>query len=435
MNSAPAKLAKQGPDLSESRLRRRQRAEKRFRFYGIASILLAVGIVALLFVAVALKGYTGFLQTRIAVDIDFDSTLAAKLENAPSDSAKAREMTILVRKALENNFAQPFDRAQRKELAEMLSASAGDEALQAWRDDPSPMGKKAALSLLASDTIDMLAKGTIDRNLPEQSRSVSDQQIAWFDRLKQEGRIKTSLNRGFFISGDSREPELAGIGGALMGTLMTIFVAFVLALPVGIATSIYLEEFAPKNRFTDFIELNINNLASVPSIIFGILGLAVFLGFFGLPRSAPLAGGMVLSLMTLPALVISTRSSLRAVPPSIRQGAFAVGASKQQVVFHHVLPLSMPGIVTGAVIGISRAMGESAALLMIGMVAFIAQVPLSLTDPATVLPVQIYLWADNPERGFVEKTNAGILVMLALLLAVNCIALILRRIFDRGERL
>jgi phosphate transport system permease protein len=242
--------------------------------------------------------------------------------------------------------------------------------------------------------------------------------------------VHKAFNLDFFTAGDSREPEQAGLGGALMGSFLTILVALVLALPVSVAAAIYLEEFAPRNRLTDLIEININNLAAVPSIVFGLLGLAVLLGFFGLPRSAPLVA-LVLALMTLPTIIIATRAALRAVPPSIREAALAIGASRQQVIFDHVLPLAMPGVMTGAIIGTARAMGESAAVLMIGMVAFIVDVPSSITDPSTVLPVQIYLGADSPERAFVERTSAGIMVMLAFLVAMNALAVIIRRRFER----
>jgi phosphate transport system permease protein len=277
----------------------------------------------------------------------------------------------------------------------------------------------------------MLAKGRIPRDVAEADRPIKDQQVGWFDKLDQAGRIVSSFNTGFFTTGDSREPEQAGVGGALMGSLLTIFTAIVLSLPISVAAAIYLEEFAPKNRITDIIEININNLAAVPSIVFGLLGLAVLLGFFGLPRGAPLVGGMVLSLMTLPTIIIATRAALKAVPPSIREAAYGVGASKQQVVMHHVLPLAMPGIMTGAIIGTARAMGESAAVLMIGMVAFIFDIPKGITDPSTVLPVQIFLWADAPERAFVERTSAGIMVMLVFLVLMNAAAVLVRRKFER----
>jgi phosphate transport system permease protein len=277
----------------------------------------------------------------------------------------------------------------------------------------------------------MLVKGHIDRKLPESDRRVKDQTVGWVERLESEGRIEKRFNIIFFTHGTSREPELAGIAGALMGSFYTLALTLLFSFPIGVGAALYLEEFAPKNRWTDLIEVNINNLAAVPSIVFGLLGLAVFLNFFGLPRSAPLVGGLVLTLMTLPTIIIASRASLQSVPPSIREAALGVGASKMQMVAHHVLPLALPGMLTGTIIGMARALGESAPLLMIGMVAFIVDIPGGFTDPATVLPVQIYLWADSPERAFVELTSAATMVLLAFLIVMNAAAVILRRRFER----
>jgi phosphate transport system permease protein len=277
----------------------------------------------------------------------------------------------------------------------------------------------------------MLRKGYIPRDVPETERRVDDKQLAWFDALEAQDRVALQFNTTFFTAGDSREPEQAGVWGALVGTFFTMLVTLVLSFPLGVATAVYLEEFAPKNRWTDLIEVNINNLAAVPSIVFGLLGLAVFLGFFGLPRSAPLVGGLVLTLILLPTFIIASRVAVKAVPPSIREAALGVGASKLQVVMHHVLPLAMPGILTGTIIGMAHALGESAPLLMIGMVAFIVDIPGGITDAATVLPVQVYLWADSPERAFVERTSAAILVLLAFLIIMNALAVLLRRRFER----
>jgi phosphate transport system permease protein len=273
-------------------------------------------------------------------------------------------------------------------------------------------------------------KGQVAVDSPESDRRVKDQQVAWLDRLKEEGRTESRFNTTFFTEGDSREPELAGIRAALYGSFFTLLVTFFLAFPVGVFAAVYLEEFAPRNRLTDLIEININNLAAVPSIVFGLLGLAVFINFFDLPRSAPLVGGIVLSLMTLPTIIITSRAAIQAVSPSIREAALGVGASKLQTVFHHVLPVAMPGIMTGSIIGMAQALGESAPLLMIGMVAFIMDVPGGITDPSTVLPVQIFLWADSPERGFTEKTSAAIMVLMGFLILMNALAVFLRRRFE-----
>ncbi|PZF76703.1 phosphate ABC transporter permease PtsA [Aestuariivirga litoralis] len=283
-----------------------------------------------------------------------------------------------------------------------------------------------AITTLAAGQWDVLAF-----SVPESNRRISDAQVLWLDQLKSEGRIETSFAWRLFEAGDSREPELAGIRGALIGSLLTVLVAISLALPLGIAAAIYLEEFAPKNRWTDLIEVNINNLAAVPSIIFGLLGLAVFLNFFGMPRSAPLVGGLVLALLVLPTIIIASRAALKAVPPSITEAALGVGASKQQAVFQHVLPLALPGIMTGTILGLARAFGETAPLLMIGMVAFIADIPSGFTSAATVLPVQVFLWSDLPEMAFQSRTAAAIIVLLVVLFALNAVAIYLRKRFER----
>jgi phosphate transport system permease protein len=297
--------------------------------------------------------------------------------------------------------------------------------------NPDLVGNKKVISILTDDDIDTFVKGLIDRNLPENLRRLKDNQIKWIDSLEERGVIDVQFNTNFFTSSDSREPEQAGIWGAIKGSFYTMIVTLILSFPIGVAAAVYLEEFAPRNnRFIDFIEVNINNLAAVPSIVFGILGLAIYLNLFGMPRSAPLVGGMVLSLMTLPTIIIATRASIKSVPPSIREAALGVGASKMQVIFHHVLPLAMPGILTGSIIGMAQALGESAPLLMIGMVAFIADTPSGFLDPSTVLPVQIFIWADSPERAFIALTSAAIVVLLVFLFLMNFLAIILRKKFE-----
>jgi phosphate transport system permease protein len=295
---------------------------------------------------------------------------------------------------------------------------------------PERVGTRERIALPLSDDADMLLKGELSRETPEAERPLSDAQLAWLDELARRGQIERSFDFGFFTRGDSREPELAGVGGAVIGSLLTLAITLALCLPLGIATAVYLEQFAPRNRWTDLIEVNINNLAAVPSIVFGLLGLAVFLNVFGVPRSAPIAGGLVLSLLILPTIIIAARAAIQAVPPSVLEAALAVGASRMQAVGQHVLPLALPGIMTGTIIGMAHALGETAPLLMIGMVAFIADVPTSATDPATVLPVQVFLWADSPERAFVGKTSAAILVLLAFLILMNLLAVVLRRRFE-----
>ena len=320
---------------------------------------------------------------------------------------------------------------KKRLLARIISSGADATLRDRVLENPALIGTTQTVWVKSSDDIDRLVKGDVDRTAAVADRRVSDKEIAWIDALTAEDRIETRFNVSFFTSGDSREPEQAGIWGAVVGSFLTLSVTLLLSFPIGVLAAVYLEEFAPQNRWTDLIEVNINNLAAVPSIVFGLLGLAVFLNFFGFPRSAPLVGGMVLALMTLPTIIIATRAALKAVPPSIREAALAIGASDLQVVSHHVLPLAMPGILTGAIIGMAQALGESAPLLMIGMVAFIVDIPGGITDPATVLPVQIFLWADSPERAFVAKTSAAIMVLLGFLVFMNALAVLLRRQFER----
>ena len=338
--------------------------------------------------------------------------------------ALVRDATLALLPAVES-------RQDRRLAGGLVSGGAAFELQRIVTRQPELIGSTLSLWVIADDEVDMFVKGHIPRNVPETERRVNDKQITWIDQLTEAGRLKKQFNRTFFKNGDSREPELAGIRGAAMGSLFTLAVTLALSFPVGVAAAVYLEEFAPKNRWTDLIEVNINNLAAIPSIVFGLLGLAVFLNFMNLPRSASTVGGLVLTLMTLPTIIIASRASLKSVPPSIREAALGVGASKMQTIVHHVLPLAMPGMMTGTIIGMARALGETAPLLMIGMVAFIVDVPRGFNDPATALPVQIYLWADSPERAFVERTSAAIIVLLALLISMNGLAVFLRNKFER----
>ena len=337
----------------------------------------------------------------------------------------------MARNALRAQFPDVSGRSDRRELNRLISVGAGYQIRDAILNEPGLLGRVVTMQLPAAADVDMVVKGNIDRNLPEEQRPVSDRQIGWIDALIAAGRLDTRFNTALFTNGDSREPELAGIRGALMGSFYMLVITVALSFPIGVAAAIYLEEFAPRNRWADLIEVNINNLAAVPSIVFGLLGLAVFINWLAIPRSAPLVGGLVLSLLTLPVIIIAARAAIKAVPPSIREAALGLGASNMQVVFHHVLPLAMPGMLTGTIIGMSRALGESAPLLMIGMVAFIVDVPGGFSDPATALPVQIYLWADSPERAFAERTSAAIIVLLGFLLLMNLAAIIMRKKVER----
>jgi len=421
INSSPSRTI----DIVNRGLKRRYRAERRFRYYGLSAIVLSLVFLALLFVSIVAKGYSAFQQTYIRLAVFFDP------EVLKQDTLVNADYGALVRESLLKKFPQVESRKDKRLLTSMVSSGSVYRLRDMVLKDPELVGKTVEVWLPADDDVDMLIKGHFRRDLPESERRVSDRQVAWIERLEAEGRLERKFNTTFLTSGDSREPELAGIWGAVSGSFLTLVITLALSFPIGVAAAVSLEEFAKKNRWTDLIEVNINNLAAVPSIVFGLLGLAVFLNFFGLPRSAPLVGGLVLTLMTLPTIIIASRSALTSVPPSIREAALGVGGSKMQMVVHHVLPLALPGMLTGTIIGMARALGESAPLLMIGMVAFIVDIPKGVTDPATVLPVQIYLWADSPERAFVERTSAAIMVLLGFLVAMNAGAIILRKRFER----
>jgi phosphate transport system permease protein len=412
-------------EIVKSGLARRYRAERRFRKFGVAAIFISLLFLLLLFISIVGNGWSAFQQTYIQLDTYFDPDMLRHEELSSADYPG------LVKKSLRMQFPDVKGRRDKRSLYALASSGASFQLRDMVMKKHSLIGQTLSIWVPAGDDIDMLEKGHFKRDVPESERRLSDKQLTWIDRLKQDGKIRKQFNTTFFTAGDSREPELAGIWGAAMGSFYTLVVTLLLSFPIGVASAVYLEEFAPKNRWTDLIEVNINNLAAVPSIVFGLLGLAVFLNFFGLPRSAPLVGGLVLTLMTLPTIIIASRASLKSVPPSIREAALGVGASDMQTVVHHVLPLALPGMLTGAIIGMARALGETAPLLMIGMVAFIVDIPGGFTDPSTVLPVQIYLWADSPERAFVERTSAAIMVLLAFLITMNATAVILRKKFER----
>ena len=412
-------------------LPRRRRAERRFRNLGRLAVLVGLAFLALMFVSIVAKGYPAFRQTWVKLPVFFDPQVIDPGGAGGEEVIGAADYGALVKASVRSLFPEVRGRRDRRELGKLVSPGAVFQLRRMTLEDPSLIGARAEVWAPANDDYDMLHKGNVDRSLPESDRRLSDRQIGWFDRLAAAGRVESRFNETFFTAGDSREPELAGIRGAVMGSFFTLTVTLLLSFPLGAATAVYLEEFAPRNRLTDLIEVNTNNLAAVPSIVFGLLGLAVFINFFGLPRSAPLVGGLVLTLMTLPTIIITGRAALKSVPPSIRDAALGVGASKMQMIVHHVLPLAMPGMLTGAIIGMARALGETAPLLMIGMVAFVVDIPQGVTDAATALPVQIFLWADSPERAFVERTSAAIMVLLAFLLAMNALAVVLRGRFER----
>ena len=418
-------------DAMARRLAKRRSAERRFRAYGVVAITLAVLALATLFTSIIGNGYTAFQQTYIELEVTYDPEVLGIGEGRDAKSLSGANYPGLVKKTMRATFPGVKGRKARRTLYGLVSSGAAFMLRDRLLGDPGLVGRTERIRVPADDDIDMLVKGHIDRAAPESERRVKDNQLGWVETLEAAGRIEKRFNTAFFTAGDSREPELAGIRGAAVGSFYTLLVTLVLSFPIGVAAAVYLEEFAPTNRLTDIIEVNINNLAAVPSIIFGLLGLAVFINFFGLPRSAPVVGGLVLTLMTLPTIIIASRAALKSVPPSIREAALGMGASKMQTITHHVLPLAMPGMLTGTIIGMAQALGESAPLLMIGMVAFIVDIPGGPLDPSTVLPVQIFLWADSPERAFVERTSAAIMVLLAFLITMNALAVILRRRFER----
>ena len=409
-------------------LRKRQRKERLFRAAGFFATAVGVVFLGVFFASLVAKGASAFSQTHLLLDFELS---AERLAPGGALDISEADFDGVVRDSLTGLFPGITDRNERRALFRLVSVGAAYQVRDLIADNPELLDTSVTMWVPAAANIDMLVKGQIDVSLGQDQRRVSDAQLEWVQKLEEQGRLERRFNAALFTNGDSSEPELAGIRGALVGSFLMLAVTLVLAFPMGVAAAIYLEEFAPRNRWTDIIEVNINNLAAVPSIVFGLLGLAVFINWFGLPRSAPLVGGLVLSLMTLPVIIIASRAAITAVPQGIRDGALALGASKMQVVYHHILPQAMPGMLTGTIIGMSRALGESAPLLMIGMVAFIVDIPQTLFDPATALPVQVFLWADSPERAFEERTSAAILVLIAFLLLMNLGAIILRKRMER----
>jgi phosphate transport system permease protein len=416
------------PKIKRS-LKRRSRAETRFRWYGRIAIILGLAAVCTLFVDIISKGHGAFKATYIQLEVHYDPDVIGINSLADKSLLMQANWDALPKQALRNRFSDVSGRRDKRKLYKLVSNGAGFDLKDHLLANPDLLGQSEKRWILVDDDIDTYYKSWLDGE-PYAAR-LSAKQVQWIDQLHQQGQIRLQLNTNLLTRGDSREPEQAGIRGAVVGSLLTLLLTLMLSFPIGVAAAIYLEEFAAKNRFTDFIEVNINNLAAVPSIIFGLLGLAVFINFFHVPRSVPIVGGLVLTLMTLPTIIITSRAAIKSVPPSIREAALGMGASRYQVVIHHVLPLALPGMLTGAIIGMAQALGETAPLLMIGMVAFIVDIPQGFTDPATVLPVQIFLWADSPERAFIEKTSAAIMVLLSFLLIMNISAVWLRKRLER----
>ena len=412
-------------------IRLRKQKENRFLFFGKFAVAVALGFLVLLFAGILSKGIPGLFQHYVTLDVQLDAERLDPSGQETIESFSDGDFDGAVRDALYKVLGDPTGRKAKRQARKLISSGSGQRLMYHVLDNPDQMRSTVALSFAVDDDVDTFLRGLISRDTPEADRRVSDQMISYIDLLQAKGRISYEISDYLFFGSASRDAEMAGIRGALVGSILTLLVCIVIAFPLGVATAVYLEEMAPKNRFTEIIEININNLAAVPSVVFGIMGLAVFIVIFGMPRSIPLVGGIVLALMTLPTIIISSRASIRAVPPSIRDAALGVGASKMQTITHHVLPLAMPGMLTGTIIGMAQALGETAPLLMIGMVAFIVDVPSGVTDPGTVLPVQIFMWADFAERMFIQKTSAAIIVLLAFLISMNATAILLRKKLER----
>ena len=414
------------------RLKKRRGVEFRFRLWGKAAVGFALAALIWLLVSIVGTGHSAFSQHFMTLDFELSESTLDPTGARDAEKLRGANYRRIVQQSLYAQFPEVTERKAKQEVFALVSASGATNQLrQMVYNDPSLIGQTVRVTVPTSDQVDQLFKGYIKRETAEDRRKVSNRQIEWADSLKERGIIRKKFNKILFTNPDSRDPELAGIASAILGSVMILVVAFVLAFPIGVGSAIYLDEFAPKNKFTDFIELNINNLAAVPSIVFGLLGLAVFLNFMGMPRSIPLVGGMVLALRVFPTITIATRSALQSVSPSIVDGALSLGASHTQAVFKQKLPLAGPGILTGSIIGMAQALGETAPLLMIGMVAFVTEVPTSIAEPATALPVQIFLWSDSAERAWAERTSAAIIVLLVVLITMNGFAIWLRNRLEK----
>ena len=418
-------------EIIKKSLMKRHLAESRFKTYGILGIISATVFLIVILSTIFIEGKSAFKSTYIKLDVFFDPSIIDPDGTRDIDEIRFANYRKVIKNSLNKYFPEVIGKEEMKSLTELISSSEEENLMQAVLKNNDLIGANKKVWLKASSKIDIIHKNPEMKDLSESNRLISDKELEWFDKLTRNGDIKFSLNKIFFLKADSTEPEQAGILGSILGSFFTLVITLILSFPIAVAAGVFLEELAPKNRLTDIIEININNLAAVPSIIFGLLGLAIFLNVMHLPRSAPIVGGMVLALMTLPTIIIATRVSLKAVPPSIREAAVGLGATKFQSVIHHVLPLAIPGIATGTIIGMSRALGESAPLLLIGMVAFIVDIPGSFTDSATVLPVQIYLWKSTAARGFVELTAAGVIVLLTFLILMNALAIYVRNKFEK----
>ena len=417
-------------EIVKSSIKKRRAKDSRLRLYGRIAIGMATCFLLFMFFSIFTKGYPGFFQYYVTLDIKFDRERIDPKGDLSDTSLYEGEASKIVNESL-FSIINPKGRKAKKEARKIISSGKDVRIAKLVKNDPSLFGTVTKVKFALDDDIDSFLRGYINRDTPESERRISDNVIAFVDKLSEENRISYEFSDYILQGSASGNPEMAGIKGAFFGSILTLSVCLLIAFPLGVATAVYLEEIAKKNRITEIIEVNINNLAAVPSVVFGIMGLAIFISIFGMPRSIPLVGGMVLALMTLPTIIISSRAAIRAVPPSVRDAAYGIGASKLQVIFHHVIPLAMPGMLTGTIIGMAQALGETAPLLMIGMVAFIVDVPNSVMDPGTVLPVQIFMWADFAERMFIQKTSAAIIILLGFLITMNAFAIYLRKKLER----
>ena len=425
--------------MNKEFLNKRYKKEKRFILIGRVAVSLTIIFLVILLGSILLRGISGFYTTNIFLTTNLSQEIIDPEDKKNVEEIYKSSWRKIARNSIydvlsEFNKSKNIDKSSRKDKRDFLklfSRSSEFYIRDFTLENLDSIGKEVKVSIPSSSLVDQFLKGKINIAVNEDDRPINDKQISWINFMVENKMIERKFNINFFSKGDSRNAEEAGILGAIVGSFFVLLVAIIVAFPVGVMSAIYLEEFAPKNKITNIIEVNINNLAAVPSIVFGLLGLAIFLNFFGLPRSSPLAGGLVLALMTLPTIIISSRVAIKSVPPSIREAAMGIGASKMQSVFHHVIPLAVPGILTGTIIGMARALGETAPLLMMGMVAFIVDVPQGITDPSTVLPAQIFLWSDQPERGFEEKTAAATIILLVFLLTMNALAVFLRYKYER----
>ena len=419
------------PEIRAERLRaglkRRYAREGRFKLYGLLAICVAVGFLLLLLGRIIEQGHTAFYTHTLTVPVYMDP---ARVDRAYPQGTNF-ELLVAEQQLARMGLADDAAGSQATAMRGLFSADLKFAAAEVVQKNPNLIGQTVPIAASVSDDADLYFKGEISRATPPDQRRLSNDQIDWLDRMKASGQVTAHFNRDLFTRGDSTEPELAGVLGAVIGSALMLLVTAGIAIPLGVGAALYLEEFAPRGRITDLIEVNINNLAAVPSIIYGLLGLALFINWMHLPRASPLVGGLVLALMALPTIIIATRSSLKAVPPSIREAALAMGASKTQTVFHHTLPLAMPGVMTGAIISMAHALGETAPLLLIGMVSFIPGIPASFGEPSGALPSLVYIGENASERAFHERTAAAILVLLAFMIVMNAAAIFLRRRFER----